>query len=64
MTHAESVYVASEFVGSLHISDWGTVFNPVDDRVEFASLRVITWETVEAARSVIAKTLKEKRRHG
>jgi hypothetical protein len=64
MTHSEAVFFAGRLYGTMHVSDWGVVFQPIDNRADFAELRLQTWETVEAAQLAISSKLRQVRRHG
>jgi hypothetical protein len=64
MKRAESVSFSGTCIGKLHVRDWGVVFDPIDNRPAFSHLRILTWETVEAAQSEITKTLEEFSSHG
>ena len=64
MSRLERVYVNGEYCGDLSTADWGVVFHPAEGRQEFAELRVLTWETQEAAKHAIKTIFQGKEGHG
>ncbi len=58
MTRQESIYQNKRFIGVLHIADWGVTFDPTEQSPLFNRAKLKTWETVEAAKAELRRTLK------